>query len=95
MSKYLLRPDDYAVFTQNEDGTFSHDESGQHMPYRYKEAALLTLGFIPKDELNWPEIMEKRDFYTRYMNWYTRSDGHGGSKGGTLEEFLQYERNKH
>ena len=27
-----------------------------------------------------------------YMLWTTRNDGHGGRKGGTFEEYLNYKK---
>jgi hypothetical protein len=49
---------------------------------------LLNYDFIPIDESEIPKYKEKHQLYLDYVSWAGRPDGHGGSKGGTMEEFL-------
>jgi len=46
-------------------------------------------GFIKCTESDFSWIREKHKTYYEYLSWSTRSDGHGGSKGGTMKEFLK------
>jgi len=85
----LVRLDDWAIFIQNEDGSYSHEHSRMAEPYKYKEIDLLSLGgFSAIHESDLPDIREKQKIYSQFMEWHTRSDGHDGIKGGTMEEFM-------
>ncbi len=91
MKRLLIRPDDHAIFEQNKDGTWSHQHTQMtHPAYCYDENLLLDLGFQFKTEGDLPEILKNQQTYTDYQSWISRSDGHGGVKGGTMEEFLTY-----
>ena len=35
------------------------------------------------------EIREKHELNLKFTSWQARPDGHGGSKGGTMKQFLQ------
>lgn len=87
--KYLYRPDDYALFEQNSDGTFKLMGSNSHS---YSYDVLLSHKFIPCTQADFPDIAKKRDQHMEYLSWSTRPDGHGGAKGGTMEEYLTYKR---
>jgi hypothetical protein len=43
--------------------------------------------FFPIDESELQTYEGKNNEYHKFINWTTRSDGHGGSKGGTYEEY--------
>lgn len=93
MSKYIVRKSDGSLFHKNEDGTYSHSESQMSTPYKYSKEYLLQGGlFEEAHEEDVPKWAEHNKVYHEYQNWYSRSDGHGGIKGGTFEEFLR--RNK-
>ena len=97
--KYLVRPHDFHIFeldpynnayrsytTRNVtylDGTRPHAQ--EHFKYE-----LLTeyFGFFGIDESQIPEYEEKNNEYHNWILWYNRSDGHGGIKGGTMDEYL-------
>ena len=53
----------------------------------------LTVGydFFPIDEDKLALFEQFHSTYMDYYNWTTRPDGHGGMKGGTVEEFLRRE----
>ena len=36
-----------------------------------------------------PIYEEKHQQYMNYLKWFCIPDGHGGRKGGTMEEYLQ------
>jgi len=98
---YLVRPHDFHIFeidSSNEcyrsystrsitraDGT--RPEAQSHFTY---ENLTRNFDFIPIDEVDLPYWERKHDFYLGYQSWATRSDGHGGSKGGTIEEYKMY-----
>ena len=101
--KYLVRPDDFSIFDLDEsngcyrgwsrkpitygDGTRPNAQS--HFTF---ENLTQNYGFFPIEE-NQIEIYEKKsDEYYDFLSWQHRSDGHGGSKGGTHEEYLAYRR---
>jgi hypothetical protein len=88
--KYLARQHDGAILKRNENGTYSFIESNMHRPYEYSLDSLLSLNFEPVTEEDFPALKEKGDLYYQYMSWYHRSDGHGGVKGGSLEDFMNY-----
>lgn len=85
---FLVRPDDWAIFIQNEDGTFSHSKSRMAEPYRWEKVNLLSWGFTEHDDSDLPIIYANQNLFSLYMLWHTRSDGHDGIKGGTMEEFM-------
>ena len=53
---------------------------------RVKKRLAKTLG----DEKALDIYKEKHNEYMDFMKWYCRPDGHGGSKGGTREEYEYY-----
>ena len=49
---------------------------------------------IEKDEESEIEIFEKKcNEHYKFITWQNRSDGHGGVKGGTYEEYLKTLKN--
>ncbi len=90
VSDILVRPDDHAIFLENPDGSYSH-ENGT-MNYRYDKTLLQSLGFkaIPETDVELiKSVRTNQKVYSQYLQWYTRPDGHGGIKGGTFDEFLK------
>lgn len=45
-------------------------------------------GFFPIDETEIEIYVKKNIEYHKFISWQNRSDGHGGIKGGTYEEYL-------
>lgn len=93
--KYLARKDDGAVWSLNNDGiTYSHMEHKEKYPdnihHQYFQDTLLKCGFSPVTEEDFPKLQALGKEYYEYLSWTSRSDGHGGSKGGTIEEFRKY-----
>lgn len=89
---YLARPSDGEVFSLNEDKeTYSSKYSKEKWPdnihNEYSYESLLLYDFYEVQESDFDELKQKNKEYHEYMSWFTRSDGHGGIKGGTLEEF--------
>jgi hypothetical protein len=91
MTKYLIRPDDHAIFFQKENERFQHQEHPDSIR-DYDENLLVELGFYPAVVEDFPEIQEKQKLYSEWQIWASRSDGHGGRKGGTMKEFLAYKK---
>lgn len=97
---YLVRPEDFHIFDL--DKTNNRYRSYTTRNVRYPDGTrpnaqeiytfkLLTenFGFFPikRNELKVYEAKNK--LYHKYQNWASRSDGHGGCKGGTMEEYLE------
>jgi len=47
---------------------------------------------VAEDEF--PSLIQRGEEYYAYLSWSSRPDGHGGSKGGTIEEFRSHKENK-
>lgn len=80
MTKYLVRPDDYMVFSINEDGcTYSCDESKKLWPNnlhnKHVYEILIKSGFIPAtDETLGLYDEPRKEYYEKHAPKY---DGHG------------------
>lgn len=88
--KYLARKADGAVWEINEDGTYTRLENkgDPNRPQtKHEYQTLLRHKFYPVTEEDFPKLKEKFDEYYEWFDWTNRSDGHGGVKGGTIEEF--------
>ena len=46
-------------------------------------------GFFEIDESELELYEQKCDEHYKFLSWQSRSDGHGGYKGGTYEEYLE------
>lgn len=93
MAIILVRPDDYAIFKENDNGTFSHFAYYNLPPSscQYKKEHLISLGFKEvndSDPVEMEAIKENQMLYAKFLKWHNRPDGHGGIKGGTITEFL-------
>lgn len=80
LPKYLLRPDDYYVFSLNEDGeTYSGHKSKNQWPdnlhHKYKYEVLIKHGFIPAVDETLHLYDELRKEY--YRKQTLKYDGHG------------------
>lgn len=89
-NKYLVRPNDFQIFELDENENYYKLKikglklSG--MPFwTYK--LLNNLGFFPIEEDEIPIYENKHNEYIKFISWQSRPDGHGGSKGGTFEEY--------
>jgi len=93
--KYLVRPTDFSLFVKTESGEYTHELNVRHKwtgnTYTY-ERLVDSFNFFPCTEKELKKIKEKNDLYYKWMSWTTRSDGHGGVKGGTFEEFLKLQK---
>jgi hypothetical protein len=99
---FLVRRHDYAVWCEDptKPGCY-HDYEPPGKETKNRHAAydhwtfdnLLNQGFFVIDESQVPEYMEKHNFEIKFTSWQYRNDGHGGSKGGTKEEYLTYLQN--
>lgn len=89
---YLYRPDDFAIFYKVEhqgEITYQHEHSferGYH-GHGHKYETLIACDFKPCTKADFKELAAKKKEYYEWLSWSCRSDGHGGSKGGTMEEY--------
>jgi len=99
-NQYLVRPRDYHIYDLDKsnnryrswttrsatysDGTRPSAQSS----YTYK---FLTEGYgffpIQEEELEFYE--KKNNEHHEFISWQNRSDGHGGVKGGSYEDYLK------
>lgn len=95
LPKYLIRPSDNAIFQLTEDDCYAHKDSinKDYLYNCYPYETLHNLAFTPCDEEDLIEVLEKQKLYFEYQKWVTRSDGHGGIKGGSMSEFLKIKNN--
>lgn len=89
--KYFYRPNDYSIFHKLENGKYTHEMNLKHswIGHEYEYDILIKCGFVPCTEAELPALKEKHDLYYEWVTWSGRSDGHGGCKGGTMEEYLK------
>ena len=95
-SKYLVRPHDSHVFEVDPTNGCYHSWSTRNSANRPRAYDHFTYENLTQNH-NFFEIEEseierydkKNDIYHDWIGWTTRSDGHGGSKGGTFEEYVK------
>ena len=98
--KYLVRPRDSHIFELDESNgcyrswttrnvTYADGTRPNAMLHFTFENLTENYGFIPADESELDDYQKKNEFYMRYLSWSSRPDGHGGVKGGTMEEFIK------
>ena len=101
LPKYLVRPHDYCIFDFDESNNCYRCWSKKPVTYRdgTRPNAMLhftydnltkNYDFFPIDEDEIEIYIVKNHEYHKFVSWQTRSDGHGGCKGGTYEEYLNY-----
>jgi hypothetical protein len=99
--KYLVRPHDFNIFDLDESNgcyrgwsrtptTYGDGTRPNAMSHFTFENLTENYGFFPIDENELETYEEKSDEYYKFLSWQSRSDGHGGSKGGSYEEYLMY-----
>ena len=98
--KYLVRPDDFSIFDLDESNGCYRSWSKNPITYRdgtrpnamehfTLENLTKNYGFFVIDESELELYEQKCDEHYKFLSWQSRSDGHGGSKGGTYEEYLE------
>jgi len=88
---FFYRPDDFVIFEKIENDNYVlQDNLLRSHRHEYSYECLCSHNFIPCTESEFPLLKENHDQWMEYMKWYTRSDGHGGSKGGSFDEFLKF-----
>lgn len=95
--KYLARPTDGEVWVLNEDrSTYSNldfkTNYPEHIQYKHSLILLKNIGFYAVTEDDFADLKKKGEVYMDYLKWSGRPDGHGGCKGGTMEEFLKLKK---
>lgn len=98
--KYLVRPHDFSIFDLDESNgcyrgwsrtptTYGDGSRPNAMNHFTFENLTENYGFFPIDESEIETYEEKSDDYYKFLSWQNRSDGHGGIKGGTYDEYLK------
>lgn len=95
LPKYLVRPDDFAIFELDNSNfcyrylekTFKENKFNAQSHFTFQNLTE-NYNFFPVKEEDLPQWEEKHQLYMDYISWFCRPDGHGGSKGGTMEEYL-------
>lgn len=85
---FIVRKDDGMVFIENKDGLY-HTMDGDTFICHKKEDLLADELFEECPEEDLPKWEDHKKKYYEFVSWQSRSDGHGGIKGGTYEEFLK------
>lgn len=89
------------IYLRKNDYTIYYLKSGDHtftaLYYNTSDITSHTLEYfrirpdvfmsIQSEEIE--DYLNQQRILSDYINWSSRSDGHGGSKGGTLEEYLK------
>ena len=92
--KFLVRPDDFTVFVKLENGKYmikeTVDSEMSYIGHGHHYEALKSHRFFPCTEDEFPALKIKQDFHYGYTSWASRNDGHGGCKGGTVNEYKEY-----
>lgn len=93
MHKYYARKTDGSILELNENGTYSFMESKRrNNGYAHEYSSEIIIdnpNFEEVTESDFPRMELRGEQYYNYLSWSTRSDGHGGCKGGTFEEWLK------
>lgn len=95
-NKYLVRPHDSHIFEVDLTNGCYHSLSTRgsaNRPRAYDHFTYENLtqnhDFFEIEESEIERYNQKNDLYHKWVGWTTRSDGHGGSKGGTFEEYVK------
>jgi len=54
----------------------------------YTYEVLISHDFKPCTEEDFPRLKREQTLYYDFVSWQGRNDGHGGCKGGTIEEYF-------
>ena len=94
--KYLVRPHDFHVFELDASNNCyrSYEKvENENRPDAYNhftfEILTKNYGFFAINESEIEVYEKKNNLYHKWMSWSSRSDGHGGTKGGTMEEYIK------
>jgi len=92
LPKYLVRPHDHQVFELTENQKYQIKDGNDHdyVHHQHDYNVLISHDFFPCEDEDLEEMEKRQDYYLGFQSWLSRSDGHGGSKGGTLEEYKAY-----
>lgn len=99
LPKYLVRPSDFNIYELDDSNNcyrfykgYTYPDGTRQNAQRNHTFANLTENhsFFPIEGSQIPEYEEKCDKHYKFVGWQCRPDGHGGSKGGTLEEYELY-----
>lgn len=99
--KYLVRPHDSHIFELDETNgcyrswntrkiTYADGTRPNAMSHFTFDNLTINYDFFPIEENEIEEYQKKNKLYNKWLSWSNRSDGHGGVKGGTMEEYLEY-----
>lgn len=97
--EYLVRTADCHIFEVDpENGCYrsrikysdgSRPKAMSHFTFEYLTN---NFEFIPIDKKDIPKWEAKHEDFLDYTRWYSRSDGHGGVKGGTWDEYQEHKK---
>ena len=98
--KYLVRPHDYHIFDLDESNgcyrswstrevTCSDGTRPNAMSHFTLENLTINYNFFPIGEEDLEIYVNKNNLSNKWISWSHRNDGHGGIKGGTMEEYLE------
>lgn len=98
--QFLVRPDDMHIFELDESNNCYRSYSCKSVTYpdgtRPDAQSHFTFEnltqnyrFFAIDPSELESYEKSHEEYYEYLSWSARSDGHGGSKGGTIKEFLE------
>ena len=94
--KYLVRPDDFHVFELDASNNCYRSyelREIENRPDAYDHFTFENLtknyGFFAINESEIEVYEKKNKLYHKWFSWSLRSDGHGGTKGGTMEEYIK------
>jgi len=96
--KYLVRTRDFHIFELDKSNNCYRSWSTRNItrgdgsrvnaqPHFTLKNLTNNYGFIPIDKSEL-KMYEHNKEYHKFVSWQGRSDGHGGVKGGTYEEYL-------
>lgn len=99
--RFLVRPHDYHIWELDESNNCYRSYSTRSVTYsdgtrpnastsHTYEVLVRNFDFIPITEEELPEYEAKHEYHCGFNSWLSRSDGHGGCKGGTEEEYAKY-----
>ena len=90
--EFLYRSHDYSIFIKVGNGRYYHeiDIKRDWMSDGHDYEVLVNHGFKPCTKDDFEELEARHALYQGYKSYSRRNDGHGGVKGGTMEEYLDY-----
>jgi len=90
----MARISDGSILKLNKDKkTYSFMSSKSEISNKYDFERLNNPYFTDITKRDFPRMKRIHDEYYEFLSWANRSDGHGGIKGGTIEEYRELKRN--